>query len=347
MKALVLNAYGGIEHLAVEDVPKPRLIEPDHVLLRMHRAALNHLDLWVLQGLPGVEHIFPHVMVGDGAGEVAEAGTAVDHLGVGDRVMINPGVSCYRCDMCRAGEHSLCVQYRLLGEHLPGTAAEYVVVPARNCAPVPDGMPWDQAAAFSLVTLTAWRLLTTRGRLAPGETILIWGIGGGVAQAALQIARLHGARTIITSSSDDKLARGAELGADHLLNHNDVDVVKEVRRLTGKRGVDLVLDSVGEATWERSLRCLAPRGRLVTCGGTTGAKVSTDVRRLFWFQYDIMGSTMGNNREYQEIVRLAAQGKLWPVVDRTFPLDDGARAFERLQNADHFGKVVIDISGTA
>jgi NADPH:quinone reductase-like Zn-dependent oxidoreductase len=261
--------------------------------------------------------------------------------------MINPGVSCYRCDMCRAGEHSLCVQYRLLGEHLSGTAAEYIVVPARNCAPVPDGMPWDQAAGFSLATLTAWRLLTTRGRLAPGETILIWGIGGGVAQAALQIAQLHGARTIVTSSSDDKLSRAAELGADHLLNHRNADVVKEVRRLTGKRGVDLVLDSVGEATWERSLRCLAPRGRLVTCGGTTGPLVSTDLRRLFWFQYDIMGSTMGSHSEYQEIVRLAAQGRLWPVVDASFSLDDGVRAFERLQDADHFGKVVIDISGVA
>lgn len=341
----MLNAYGGIEHLAVADVPEPRLTEPGQVLLRMHRAALNHLDLWVLRGLPGVEHAFPHVMVGDGAGVVADAGAGVDQLVVGDRVMINPGVSCHRCDMCRAGEHSLCVQYQLLGEHLSGTAAEYIVVPARNCAPVPEGMPWDQAAAFSLVTLTAWRLLTTRGRLAPSETILIWGIGGGVAQAALQIARLHGARTIVTSSSDDKLARAAELGADHLVNHRDLDVVKEVRRLTGKRGVDIVLDSVGEATWERSLRSLAPRGRLVTCGGTTGPKVSTDVRRLFWFQYDIMGSTMGSHREYQEVARLAAQGKLWPVIDRIFPLSDGPRAFERLSEDDHFGKVVIDISG--
>ena len=346
MKALVLNAYGGIEHLAVDDIPRPSITEPDQVLLRMHRAALNHLDLWVLKGLPGIEHTFPHVMVGDGAGVGAEVGAAVDHVGVGDRVMINPGVSCHQCDMCRAGEHSLCVRYQLLGEHLSGTAAEYVVVPARNCAPVPDGMPWDQAAGFSLVNLTAWRLLTTRGRIASGETILLWGIGGGVAQAALQIAKLHGARTIVTSSSDSKLARAEELGADHLVNHQ-VDVVKEVRRLTGKRGVDLVLDSVGEATWERSLRCLAPRGRLLTCGGTSGPIVSTDLRRLFWFQYDIMGSTMGSHSEYQEVVGLAAQGKLWPVVDRTFPLEEGARAFERLQDADHFGKVVIDISGVA
>ena len=347
MKALVLNAYGGIEHLAVNEIPNPRLTEPDQVLLRMQRAALNHLDLWVLKGLPGVEHTFPHVMVGDGAGVVAEVGAAVDQLAVGDRVMINPGVSCYRCDMCRAGEHSLCVRYQLLGEHLPGTAAEYVVVPSRNCAPIHDGMTWDQAAGFSLVTLTAWRLLTTRGRLASGETILIWGIGGGVAQAALQIAKLHGARTIVTSSSDSKLARAEELGADHLVNHLDVDVVKEVRRLTGKRGADLVLDSVGEATWERSLRCLAPRGRLLTCGATTGPIVSTDLRRLFWFQYDILGSTMGSHSEYQDVVGLAAQGKLWPVVDRTFPLDEGPRAFERLQESDHFGKVVIDISGVA
>ena len=347
MKALVLNAIGGMEHLAVADIPDPRPTAPDDVLVRIQRASLNHLDLWVVRGLPGVEYAFPHVMLGDGAGIVAAVGEAVEHVAVGDRVMLNPGVSCYRCAMCRAGEHSLCTSYRLLGEHGPGTAAEYLVVPARNCAPVPDGMPWEKAAAFSLATLTAWRLLTTRGRVRPGETVLIWGIGGGVAQAGLQIAQLCGARTVVTSSSDAKLERAAAMGADITLNHADVDVAKEVRRLTGKRGVDLVLDNVGEATWQDSLRCLTPLGRLVTCGGTSGPMVTTDVRRLFWFQYDIMGSTMGNHREYQEIVRLAGDGKLWPVIDSCFPLDDGVAAFERLQHADHFGKVVIDISGEA
>jgi len=347
MKALVLNATGGMEHLEVATVPDPEITARDEVLLRMQRASLNHLDLWVVRGLPGVEYTFPHVMVGDGAGVVAEAGAAVEHIAVGDRVMINPGVSCHRCPMCRAGEHSLCTSYRLLGEHLPGTAAEFLVVPARNCLHVPDGMPWDEAASFSLATLTAWRLLMTRGRLGPGETVLIWGIGGGVAQAALQVAKLAGARAIVTSSSDEKLKRATDLGADMTLNHAAVDVVREVRRLTDKHGVDLVLDNVGEETWQQSLRCLAPRGRLVTCGGTSGPMVTTDVRRLFWFQYDIMGSTMGNDREYKEIVELAGQRKLWPVIDSCFPLDDGVAAVERLRAADHFGKVVIDVSGEA
>jgi NADPH:quinone reductase-like Zn-dependent oxidoreductase len=345
MKALVLNAYGGTEHLTVADVPIPHLENPGHVLIRMHRASLNHLDLWVLQGLPGVEHEFPHIMVGDGAGVIEQVGDAVTEFAVGDRVMINPGVSCYQCEMCLAGEHSLCSSYRLFGEHLTGSAAEFMVVPASNCALVPPNMGWDQAAAFSLVTLTAWRMLSTRGRLAPGETILIWGIGGGVAQAALQIAKLIGARAIVTSSSDDKLERAAKLGADIGLNHGEVDVAREIRRLTDKRGVDLVVDNVGKETWQHSLRCLKPRGRLVTCGGTTGPMVTMDIRRLFWFQYDIMGSTMGSYQEYQDVVRFAGQGKLWPVIDSVVPLEDGPTAFDRLQDADHFGKVVIDISG--
>jgi len=347
MKALVLNAYGGVEHLAVADIPTPRLERPGDVLLRMHRASLNHLDLWVLGGLPGVEHQFPHIMVGDGAGVVEQVGQGVTTLTVGDRVMLNPGVSCYRCDMCLAGEHSLCSSYRLFGEHLSGSAAEYMIVPAHNCGLVPSDMGWDQAAAFSLATLTAWRMLTTRGRLAPGETVLIWGIGGGVAQAALQVAKLVGARAIVTSSSAGKLERARTLGADVVINHVEQDVVREVRALTGKRGVHMVVDNVGEATWQDSLRCLRPSGRLVTCGGTTGPMVTTDIRRLFWYQYDIMGSTMGSHEEYQEIVRLAGQGKLWPVVDSVFPLSDGPAAFSRLLDPDHFGKVVIDISGEA
>lgn len=347
MKALVLEALGGIDNLALADIPQPAVTAPDQVLLRMHRAGLNHLDLWVLPGLPRVEYRFPHVMAGDGAGVVAEVGSAVTKVAVGDRVMINPGVSCYHCDMCLAGEHSLCRSYRLLGEHLPGTAAEYVVVPAVNCAPVPQEMSWDQAGVYSLATLTAWRLLTTRGRIAPGETVLIWGIGGGVAQAALQIATLTGTRAIVTSSSPAKLARARELGAWEGFNHAEADVVAEVRRVTGGSGVDLVLDSVGEATWQQSIKCLKPRGRLVTCGGTTGPMVTTDVRRLFWFQYDIMGSTMGNYREYREIVGLAHQGRLWPVMDGTYPLAEGVAAFRRLRDGDHFGKVALDISGEA
>ncbi len=346
MKALVLERPGGVADLAIAELPRPQLKDPRDVLIRVRTAALNHLDLFVLGGLPGIEYQFPHVMVADGAGEIAELGPAVSEFEVGDEVMVNPGISCYACSLCLEGEHSLCHSYGLLGEHHPGTAAEYVVVPAHNLAPKPAAMPWDQAAAFSLVTLTAWRMLMNRGRLAAGETVLIWGIGGGVSQAACQVAALAGATAIIvTSSSDEKLQRAGDLGATHMINHSREDVAKAVRAITGRKGVDLVVDNVGEATWGTSLRVLGPRGRLVTCGGTSGPKVTTDVRKLFWYQYDILGSTMGNHQEYHQISQLAAEGRLWPVVDSVHPLSRGADAFGVLERGDQFGKVVISVTG--
>jgi NADPH:quinone reductase-like Zn-dependent oxidoreductase len=328
----------------VRDVPEPVLRDPDDVLVRIKAAALNRLDLFVIDGLPGVKNTFPHIMTGDGAGIVEKVGRNVTHWKKGDRAMINPGLSCYQCESCLAGEHSLCETYRLLGEHVPGTATELVVVPWRNLGAVPDGMDWPQAAAYSLATLTAWRMLTSRAALEPEETVLIWGIGGGVSLAAVQIARFLGARVIATSSSDAKLAMAKELGADIVLNHATTDVAAEVRKLTNKRGVEVVVDNVGEKTWEKSLRCLGRLGRLVTCGATTGPMVVTDVRRLFWYQYSILGSTMGNFDEYQEIVRLAGEGKLWPVVDRVYPLEEGREAFARLQAGDQLGKIVLEVS---
>jgi NADPH:quinone reductase-like Zn-dependent oxidoreductase len=344
MKALTLAQVGSPDYLAVREVPAPTLTNPDDVLVRIRAAALNRLDLFVIDGLPGVTLTYPHIVAGDGAGVVERVGATVKNVKPGDRVMINPGISCFRCPSCQAGEHSLCETYRLLGEHLPGTAAEFAVVPAANLGLVPERMTWPQAAAFSLATLTAWRMLITRAVLRPGETVLIWGIGGGVAMAALQIAKLTGARVIATSSSDEKLARARDLGADHVLNHAAVDVPAEVRKLTGRQGVEVVVDNVGEKTWEKSLRCLGRMGRLVTCGGTTGPMVVTDVRKLFWYQYSILGSTMGNVREYQAIVRLAHQGKLWPVVDTVFPLDRGRDAFACLQAGRQIGKLVIEVA---
>lgn len=344
MRALTLRQLGGIQHLAVRDVPEPTLTRPDDVLVRVRAAALNHLDLFVVDGLPGVKYVFPHIMGGDGAGTVEQVGSQVAAFRPGDRVMINPGISCYRCDPCLSGEHSLCETYRLLGEHMPGTAAELIVVPAVNLGLMPEGMSWAQGAAFSLATLTAWRMLMTRAKLRPGETVLIWGIGGGVGQAALQIAKLAGARVFVTSSSDEKLARARQLGADETFNHATGDIPAEVRRITLKRGVEVVLDSVGEQTWERSVRCLGRAGRLVTCGGTSGPMVVTDVRKLFWYQYSILGSTMGNHQEYQEIVRLAGRGKLWPVVDEVYPLDAAVQAFSRLGQARQFGKLVLEVA---
>lgn len=349
MRALVLRGHGGLEQLALADVASPTIRHDTDVRIRLRAAALNRLDLWTLHGLPGLSLEFPHTLGGDGAGIVDAVGAAVDTVRPGDRVMINPGISCYRCEYCLAGNHSLCRQYRLLGEHLPGTLAEYVVVPAPNVAPIPTlpaGHPpltWGEAAAFSLVTLTAWRMVVTRARVRPGETVLIWGIGGGVSVAALKIAKLCGATVAVTSSSDAKLDVARAFGADVALNHATQDVVQEVRRLTEKRGVDVVIENVGEATWDQSLRVLGRGGRLVTCGATTGPKVTVDVRRLFWHQWDIMGSTMGSAEEYREIVRVLARGHLRPTVDSTFPLDDAVGAFARLERGERMGKVVVEI----
>ena len=295
-------------------------------------------------GLPHVTPVFPFIVGSDGAGVVEQAGPDAGPWRPGDRVMINPGLSCGRCPACAEGEESLCREFRLLGEHLPGTAAEYLVVPASALAPVPEGMSWAQAAGFSLVTLTAWRMLAGRARLRAGETALIWGIGGGVALAALQIALLLGARALVTSGTDAKLETGRRLGATAGFNHHRDDVVAEVRRLTDGRGADVVVDSVGERTWTSSLRALRRGGRMVVCGATTGPAASFDLRRLFWHQWSILGSTMGSRREYAEIVRLAHQGRLWPTVDRVVPLADGAAAYRRLQQGEQTGKLVLEVS---
>jgi NADPH:quinone reductase-like Zn-dependent oxidoreductase len=282
-------------------------------------------------------------MGADGAGVVDQCGPAVTRVRPGDRVMLNPGVSCGTCDWCLTGEQPLCPNFQMLGEHRSGTSAEYVVVPERNLALLSPTMPWNEAAGFSVATLTAWRMLVTRAKLLAGETVLIWGIGGGVALAALRVAKLIGARAIVTSSSDEKLSRAKALGADEALNHSKIDVAQEVRRLTGRRGAEVVVDSVGEQTWEQSLRCLSRLGRLVTCGGTTGPRVTTDVRRLFWYQWTILGSTMGNQEEYRRVSALAAQGALWPLVDKVYPLTQARNAFARLRAGDQMGKILIEV----
>ena len=344
MKALALAAAGGIGQLRVQELPDPAIQASDDVMIRMRAAALNRLDLFVAAGLPGSRLTFPHVVGSDGAGVVEQVGGAVSGWRPGDRVMINPTLSCGNCPACREGEDSLCADLRVLGEHAGGTMAELVVVPGRNLAPVPSGMPWPQAAAFSLATLTAWRMLVTRAQLRAGETVLIWGIGGGVALAALQIASMLGARTLVTSGSDQKLDLARQLGADVALNHSSVDIRTEVRELTKGRGADVVVDSVGEATWSGSLRALRRGGRLVICGATTGPMVSLDLRRLFWHQWSILGSTLGSRRDYAAIVEHAAAGRLWPAIDRIFSLEEGPAAYERLQRGEQAGKLVIEVA---
>ena len=344
MRALVLQAAGGIEHLRVQELPEPVIQAPNQVLIQIHTVGLNRLDLWVAEGLPGANYSFPHIVGSDGAGTVVEVGADVEGIRPGDRVMINPTFSCGNCPWCLQGEESLCRKLQVLGEHRSGSAAEYVLIPWENLARAPDSMPWPEAGAFSLATLTAWRLLTTRGRVQSGETVLIWGIGGGVALAALEIARLLGARTIVTSGSDDKLQFALSRGADAILNHRRDDVVREVRRLTDGLGVDAIVDSVGEESWPQSLRSLRRGGRLLICGATTGPMVSMDLRRLFWHQWSILGSTLGTRREYAEIVRLAGDGKLWPVVDQVVPLSLAHEAFARLDRSEQVGKLVIEVA---
>jgi NADPH:quinone reductase-like Zn-dependent oxidoreductase len=346
MRAWVIRATGGLDRLQLADVPDPPAAPGPHdVRIALRAAALNHLDLFVVRGLPH-EYGFPHVLGADGAGVVDAVGADVRSVKRGDRVMINPGISDYTCEYCRSGEHSLCVNYRLLGEHLPGTLTESIVVPEQNVAIIPTlatPLSMAEAAAFSLVTLTAWRMTVTKARVRAGETVLIWGIGGGVSFAAMRIAKLLGARVIVTSSQDTKLAEAKRRGADVVLNHTSQKVSQEVRALTGKRGVDVVIENVGQATWGESLRSLGRAGRLVTCGATTGFEAPIDLRRLFWYQWTIMGTTMGNAAEYQEIVRLLGAGELRPAVDHVFPFRDAPRAFERLEHGAQLGKIAIQI----
>lgn len=345
MRALTIDAHGGLEQLRLrDDLPVPELRAPNDVRLRVTAAALNHLDLFVLAGLPGVDIRAPWIVGADATGIVDAVGTEVTHVRPGDTVVVNPGVSDHTCEFCRAGEQSECVRFALLGEHLPGTMAEYIVVPGVNVRAIPAEIPAERAAAFTLATLTAWRMVVSRAKVQPGEEVLIWGIGGGVAIAALQICKLIGARTWVTSGSDAKLQRARELGADETINHREADVGRTIRERTGKRGVHVVVDDVGAATWARSLHALAKGGRLVTCGATSGPLVETDVRRLFWNQWTILGSTMGNDAEFVAVVEELRRGRLLPPIDSVHPLADGRRAYERLAAGDHFGKIVVRVS---
>ena len=321
----------------------PEVRGPRDVKIAVKASALNHLDLFVVEGLPGVTIRPPWVMGADAMGIVEDVGADVTRVKRGDPVIINPGISDRSCEYCLAGEHSLCLRYGILGEHHPGTMAEFIVVPEYNVRPVRTDTPVVPAAAYTLVTLTAWHMLVGRAGIQPGDSVLIQGIGGGVALAALGIARMFGARTWATSTSDAKLDKAREHGADFTLNSTRDDVARLVREQTGKRGIDIVVDNVGAVTWRASLAVLGKRGRLVTCGGTSGPVVQSDVRRLFWNQQSILGSTMGTEAEFDAITQHFLDGKLSTVVDSVFDLADGRAAFERLASREHFGKVVVTI----
>ena len=345
MQALTISDHGGLDRVEFRaDLPVPDVTRGGDVRIRVRAAALNHLDLFVINGLPGVTIAPPWILGADVSGVIDAVGSDVAGLSIGDAVVVNPGLSDRTCEYCLDGDQPLCPRYRLLGEHTPGTMADYVVVPAVNVRAIPSTVSPEHAAAFTLTTLTAWRMVVSRARVRPSDNVLIWGIGGGVALAALQICKQIGARVWAVSSSDDKLRRAGGMGADELLNRNTADVAAVIRERTGKRGVDVVIDNVGAATWNQSLRALGRRGRLVTCGATSGPMVETDLRRLFWNQWTIFGSTMGNDAEFDAVVNELRAGRLVPVVDSVFPIRDGRAAFERLQSGQQFGKVVVRVS---
>jgi NADPH:quinone reductase-like Zn-dependent oxidoreductase len=341
VKAIRFHEHGGPDVLRYEEAPTPEP-GPGQVLVALRAAALNHLDLFARSGvIPGVP--LPHTGGADGAGVVAGCGPGAGRYPVGTRVFFDPGLSDGTCDYCARGEHSLCDTWEILGEHRDGTFAQAVVMPEVNLRPIPDGLSFEEAAAFPLVFLTAWRMVISKARIVPGETVLILGIGGGVALAALQIAKHVGARVFVTSGSQAKLDRAKAMGADVLINHKATDFSKEVWEITHKRGVDVVIDSVGAATWAGSIRALARGGRLVTCGATSGPKPDEDIRRIFQKQVTIYGSTMGTRHDWEQLNRLLAAKTLRPTIDRTFPLEQAAEAQALLERAEQFGKIVLTI----
>ncbi len=338
MRAALFDEKGGPEVVRIEEVPRPEP-GPGEVLVQVKAAAMNHLDLWVRRGLP-VQTTWPHIGGSDVAGVVAELGSGVSGVQKGEHVVLNPSLWCGRCEWCLRGEQPLCVDYKILGEHTNGGFAEYVVVPAQNLYPIPGDVPFTQAAAAPLGFSTAWRGLVTRGRLRAGEDVLVTGASGGVSTAAVQIARLAGARVFALTTSEN-VERVRDLGAHVVYDRTAGDWSRELWQDTGKRGVDLVLDSVGQAIWPQLLRTLVRGGRLVTYGATTGPDAATDVRSLFWKQLEILGTTMATPAEFDAVMRLVFRGQLRPIVDVVLPLDQARQAHERLEAGRQFGKIVL------
>ena len=343
MKAVRIHEHGGVEKLRYEEVEEPKLSSPTDAIVQLKTASLNRIDLWNREGLTGMEISLPHTLGADGAGIVVELGKQVHNVQKGDAVCLYPPSGCGQCEFCFTDREFMCIRLRVLGERLQGTYAEYVKVPAANCFPIPPGLSFEEAAAFPLVFITVWRMLVTNAELKPGEHVLILGIGGGVATAALQLAKQMGAHVFVTSSSDEKLEMAKNWGADHGINYLRSDFAKEVRTLTEKRGVDVVVDSVGGDSWVKSLAALVKGGRLVTCGATAGANPQTDIRRIFWNHLKIFGSTLGSREEFRQLLGFMQASKVRPIIDQIFSLKDTAAAQRRLEEGKQFGKIVLQI----
>jgi NADPH:quinone reductase-like Zn-dependent oxidoreductase len=338
-----MHGYGGVEELFYEDADDPELTADDEVIVKLKAAAINHIDIWNRMGATGIVMSMPHILGADGAGIVVEVGERVAHVKVGDAVCFYPPTGCGRCEFCLTDRDFMCFRLRVLGERLEGTYAQYVKLPAQNCFPIPHNFSFEDAAAFPLVFITLWRMLITNAQLTPGETILIIGIGGGVASASLQLAKKIGARAIVTSGSDEKLARARSLGADHGINHRKQDITREVLALTTRRGVEVVLDCVGGAVWQKSLASLAHGGRLVTCGATAGGQPADDIAAICSKELRIYGSTLGSRDEFRLLINFLNAAKIKPIIDSVFPLKEAAAAQRHVEDAKQFGKVVLKI----
>ena len=339
MRAAILHEHGAPEVVRVEEVARPRP-GPGELLVRVRAAAMNHLDLWVRRGMP-IETTMPHIGGSDIAGEVAEVGEGVDRARVGQRVVVNPSLWCGECRECARGEESLCPRFRIIGEHTNGGFAEFVAVPADHAYPLPDAYPFEEAAALPISYMTAWRALHSRAAVRSGEDVLVVGASGGTAIAAVQLAKLAGARVFAVTSGAGKVGRVKALGADVVYDRTTEDWGAALYRDTGKRGVDVVIENVGAATWTTSVRSLARDGRLVTYGATAGPKVELDVRVLFWKQLRIFGTTMASRAEFEAMLRAALAGEFRPVIDSVVPLDQARHAHERLEAGGQFGKIVL------
>jgi NADPH:quinone reductase-like Zn-dependent oxidoreductase len=340
VKAIQFQRHGGPEVLQYVDAPDP-VVRPNDVLVRVRACALNRLDLWVRQGLPNVPIPLPHIPGSDVAGEIAQMGGEVTTVRIGQKVVLAPGITCGKCAACLAGLDNRCRQFTNLGYMIDGGCAEFVRAPEVNCMPYPENLSFEQAAAIPLVFQTAWHMLVARAELQPGEDVLVLGAGSGVGSAAIQIAKFFGANVIATAGTDEKLAKARELGADHLINHKSQRVRDEVRRITRKRGVDVVFEHVGAATWDDSVASLTPSGRLVTCGATTGYDAKVDLRFLFSRQLSLLGSYMGTKNDLRTVMKLVAASILKPIVDRVFPLAEAGAAHAYLESGSQFGKVVL------
>lgn len=340
MKAVRFHRFGDLDTLVYEEIPTPKA-GPGEVVLQVKACALNYLDLWIRQGVPAYKIQLPHIPGSDVAGIVAEVGPGVEGISVGQRVVISPGLSCFRCAYCLSGRDNLCDQYRIFGAGTDGGYAEFAKAPAANLIPIPDGISFEEAAAFPITFVTAWHMLITRAALKPGQDLLVLAGGSGVGSAAVQIGKLAGARVIATASTQKKLDQARQLGADLLINYAERDFSREVFKMTKGRGVDVVFEHVGPATFGKSIVSLAKNGTLVTCGATTGPTTELDLRHIFWKDLSILGARTGTRAEMETVARLVGERKLKPIVDSVYPLSKAREAQEKMQSRDLFGKVVL------